>query len=141
MDMTFHYSEKGKVSQIKTYDYAGKCLFVKSFNPNLSTVTYQYDDKYGTEKTVASGVEQSKSNRITRLLQEYDDNGFLSKVNYASFQNQRVGNESGIYGERYIRDEKGRVTEVISLAFYKKLSIWYMANRQRLLKISSGMSG
>ena len=131
MDMTFHYSEKGKVSQIKTYDNAGKCLFVKSFNPNLSTVTYQYDDKYGTEKTVASGVEQSKSNRITRLLQEYDDNGFLSKVNYASFQNQRVGNESGIYGERYIRDEKGRVTEVISLAFdgSTKATKWGLGKR------------
>lgn len=132
MDMTFHYSENGKVSQIKAYDNAGKCLFVKSFNPNLSTVTYQYDDQYGTERTVTSGENGGRLDRITRLLQEYDDNGYLSKVNYASFQNQRVGNESGIYGERYVRDEKGRVKEVISLAFddSPKATKWGLGKRR-----------
>lgn len=132
MDMTFHYSENGKVSQIKAYDNAGKCLFVKSFNPNLSMVTYQYDDQYGTERTVASGTDRSNSDRITRLLQEYDDKGYLSKMNYASFQNQRVGNESGIYGERYTRDDKGRVTEIVSLAYddSPKATKWGLCKRR-----------
>lgn len=132
MDMTFHYSESGKVSLIKAYNNAGKCLFVKSFNPNLSTVTYQYDDQYGTERTVTSGEDGGRLDRITRLLQEYDGNGYLSKVNYASFQNQRVGNESGIYGERYVRDEKGRVKEVVSLAFddSPKATKWGLGKRR-----------
>lgn len=132
MDLTFHYSENGKVSQIKAFDNAGKCLFVKSFNPNLSTVTYQYDDQYGTERTISSGESGGRLDRVTRLLQEYDEEGFLVKVNYASYQNQRVCNESGIYGERYVRDEQGRVMEVVSLAFddSPKATKWGLGKRR-----------
>lgn len=131
-DMTFNYSENGKVSQIKAFNSAGKCLYVKSYNPNLSTATYQYDDLYGTERTVAFGVEGKRVDRITRHLQEYDDKGYLIKVNYASFQNQRVGDEYGIYGEKYVRDEKGRICETIYLAYdgSPKATKWGLGKRK-----------
>lgn len=131
-DMTYHYSENGKVSQIKTFNSAGRCLYVKSYNPNLSMVTYQYDDQYGTERTVTFGEEGKRVDRITRHLQEYDDKGHLVKVNYASFQNQRVGDEDGIYGERYILDEKGRICETVYLAYdgSPKATKWGLGKRK-----------
>ena len=115
-DMTLQYSD-GRVNLIKAYDGAGKCLYVKSFNENQKIATFQYDDGLGTEKTLASDDGGNRSDRITRHILEYDSKGYLSSIQYATFQNQRVGDRNGIYGQNFTRDEEGRILEISYLAF------------------------
>ncbi len=115
-DMTLQYSD-GRVNIIKAYDGAGKCLYVKSFNENQKLATFQYDDGLGTEKTFASDDGGNSSDRITRHMLEYDSDGYLSRIQYATFQNQRVGDRNGIYGQNFTRDADGRILEISYLAF------------------------
>lgn len=120
LDMLLFYGENGKISYIKVLDNNGKVLFKKAYNEKLTTVIFQYDDEYSTEKTLSNqtigyvaafGENNEEKGKISRWLLEYDDNGFVSKVRYAGFQNVLVGDSHGIFGRSYIRDEKGRVIE------------------------------
>lgn len=104
----------GKASKVKAYDQFGKCLYVKSYNEAMTTAIFQYDDSFDTEKTFGGG-------KITRWLLAYDEKGRVKKVQFAGFQNVRVGDNDGIYGKQYIRDSKGRVIEEQYLAFNDSL--------------------
>ena len=119
IDMRLQYSDNKKVSRIKVYDRSGKILYVKSYNDKLNSVIFQYDDEYGTEKTLAaqtigyvnSLASSESKGKISRWLIDYDENGYVSTISYAGYQNQKVGDSHNIYGRRYVRDDKGRVSE------------------------------
>lgn len=108
LDMLLYYTDKGNISRAKVLDRSGKVLYVKSYNDKLNTVIFQYDDEYGTEKTLGAqtigyvralednGVEKGK---ISRWLLEYDENGYVSTIRYAGFQNVLVGDAHNIYGQ------------------------------------------
>lgn len=54
LDMLLYYTDKGNISRAKVLDRSGKVLYVKSYNDKLNTVIFQYDDEYGTEKTLGA---------------------------------------------------------------------------------------
>ena len=95
-----------------------------SYSEKLNTVVFQFDDEYGTEKTIGSETVghvhafASNQNRgkISRYLLEYDEKGYVKTLRYAGFQNVYVGDATGIYGKQYVRDAKGRVIEEMYLA-------------------------
>ncbi|MGL5273801.1 MAG: hypothetical protein ACRC8J_10035, partial [Phocaeicola sp.] len=45
----------------------------------------------------------------------YDENGYVSTISYAAFQNVLVGDANNIYGRKYTRDSKGRIIEEVYL--------------------------
>lgn len=119
LDMRFQYSDNKKVSRVKVYDRGGKILYVKSYNDKLNSVVFQYDDEYGTEKSLSAQTigyvnslnSSDAKGKISRWLIDYDENGYVSTISYAGYQNQKVGDAHNIYGRKYVRDEKGRVSE------------------------------
>lgn len=119
LDMRFQYSDNKQVSRVKVYDRGGKILYVKAYNDKLNSVVFQYDDEYGTEKSLASQTvgyanalnSNESKGKISRWLIDYDENGYVSTISYAGYQNIKVGDAHHIYGRRYVRDEKGRVSE------------------------------
>ena len=121
INQEIYYSTDGKVVRIKVMDYNDRVLCVKSFNENLTTMSFQYDDANNTERAMPSktiGHERllenkfSEKGKITRWLIEYDENGYTKKIRYAGFGNMELGDENNIYGCTMVHDEKGRVTEI-----------------------------
>ena len=126
LDMRLYYTDKGKISTAKVYDRGGKVLYVKAYNDKLNSVIFQYDDEYGTEKSLSANTVGYSSamdeggdskGKITRYLIEYDQEGYVSTLQYAGFQNVRVSDANNIYGRSYVRDDKGRVLEEHYLAY------------------------
>lgn len=125
----FTYTADGKVDYTKVLDHNGKVLYIKDFNPELSVVTFRYDDEKGTEKNLEANVTDllgSESNdagksRISRYLITRHEDGRVAKIEYASFQNQRVSDGAGIFGREYVYDEKGRTIEEHFLGYDGKL--------------------
>ena len=124
LDIEFFYSEDNRLTRAKVKDHNGQVLYIKSYNDKLNTVIFQFDDEFGTEKTIgnetvgyvdAFGSDQARG-KISRYLLEYDENGYVKRLRYAGFQNVYVGDANGIYGKQYVRDEKGRVVEEMYLA-------------------------
>lgn len=120
-DQIISYNSNGKVSRIKVLDAHGKVLYVKAFNENLTTMTFQYDDQHNTERAIGAntvGYERSledpnaKKSRISRWLIEYDDDGHATTIRYASFDNSYVGDDNKIFGRKLTYDDEGRVTEI-----------------------------
>ena len=120
-------------------DQNGQVLYIKSYNEKLKTVIFQFDDEYGTEKTIGSEtigyVDAFASNqnhgKISRYLLEYDEKGYVKTLRYAGFQNVPVGDANGIYGKQYMRDSKGRVIEETYLAYdgTPKATKWGMGKK------------
>lgn len=123
LDMLFSYAPNGNVSKVKVRDNAQKVLYIKAYNDRLNTLIFQYDDEYGTEKTLAtqtigyvnSMTDTGTKGRISRWLLTYDANGYVTTIHYAAFQNVRVGDANNIYGRKYVRDNQGRVIEELYL--------------------------
>lgn len=124
IDISFFYNDDNLLSRAKVMDNNGEVLYIKSYNEKLNTVIFQFDDEYGTEKTIGGEtvghVHAFESDRnkgkISRYLIEYDDNGYVETLRYAGFQNVLVGDANGIYGKKYVRDTKGRILEESYLA-------------------------
>lgn len=124
LDVSFYYDSDNRLNRAKVMDHNGMVLYIKSFNEKLNTVIFQFNDEYGTEKTIgnetvgyvnAFATDQNKG-KISRYLLEYDGDGFVKTLRYAGFQNVYVGDAQGIYGKQYVRDSKGRVIEELYLA-------------------------
>lgn len=122
IDMTLSYNDgSGNVDVEKFMNTSGKVLYVKDFDNNFKTCTFKLDDEYGTEMTLNSQVSLFESkfdnssisgkSKVSKYLLQYDDRGFLIKVEYAGFGNVRVPDGQGIFGRSYVYDEKGRVLE------------------------------
>lgn len=126
-DMLLFYQSDGKVDYVKVMDQSGKVLYVKDYNPDLNVATFRYDDEYGTEKNLSANTtaafnssladDNSSRGKISRHLITYDSNGYVSKIDYAAFQNARVGDNEGIFGISYKYDPKGRVIEQTYLGY------------------------
>lgn len=121
INQTIQYTSDGKVSRIKVMDHNDRVLYVKSYNENLSAVTFQYDDRNNTERvlpnqTVGYGrvLEDNSAQKgsITRWLVEYDDEGRAVSIRFATVGNSPVGDENNIYGRNMTYDDKGRVSEI-----------------------------
>ena len=54
INQDIYYSSDGKVSRIKVRDNNNKVLYVKAFNENLTTMSFQYDDQHNTERALSS---------------------------------------------------------------------------------------
>lgn len=139
IDIMFYYNDDNHLSRAKVMDNNGQVLYIKSYNENLKTVIFQFNDEYGTEKTIGSEtvgyVDAFASNqnrgKISRYLLEYDENGYIKTLRYAGFQNSYVGDSHGIYGKQYVRDDKGRVIEEMYLAYdgSPKATKWGMGKK------------
>lgn len=139
IDVMFYYNDDNNLSRAKVMDNNGQVLYIKSYNEKLNTVIFQFNDEYGTEKTIGSEtvgyVDAFASNqnrgKISRYLLEYDENGYIKTFRYAGFQNIYVSDSHGIYGKRYVRDDKGRVIEEMYLAYdgSPKATKWGMGKK------------
>ena len=139
IDIMFYYNDDNHLSRAKVMDNNGQVLYIKSYNENLNTVIFQFNDEYGTEKTIGSEtvgyVDAFASNqnrgKISRYLLEYDENGYIKTIRYAGFQNIYVCDSHGIYGKSYVRDSKGRVIEEMYLGYdgSPKATKWGMGKK------------
>lgn len=139
LDIMFYYNDDNNLSRAKIMDNNGQVLYIKSYNEKLKTVIFQFNDEYGTEKTIGNEtvgyVDAFASNqnkgKISRYLLEYDENGYIKTLRYAGFQNRYVSDSHGIYGKQYVRDDKGRVIEETYLAFdgSPKATKWGMGKK------------
>lgn len=139
IDIMFYYNDDNHLSRAKVMDNNGQVLYIKSYNEKLNTVIFQFNDEYGTEKTIGSEtvgyVDAFASNqnrgKISRYLLEYDENGYIKTLRYAGFQNIYVCDSHGIYGKQYVRDDKGRVIEEMYLAYdgSPKATKWGMGKK------------
>lgn len=120
-DQTFSYRADGKVDHVLVKDENSKVLYVKSYNAKLNTMAFQYNDEHGTERTISNStvgyddiVSENVNNkgRISRWWLDYDDNGFVTRLRYAGWDNSPAGDNDGIYGQIFVRDEKGRPLEI-----------------------------
>ncbi len=121
VDMTLTYTEgSGKVDAVKYKDQCGKVLYVKDYDSNFKTCTFKLDDELGTEMTLNAQVELFQSvydlsvegkSKISKYILQYNEDGYLTKVEYAGFGNIRVPDGHGVFGKSYVLDKHGRVLE------------------------------
>lgn len=122
VDMTLTYSEgSDKVDTQVFRDQHGKVLYVKDYDTNLKTCTFRLNDELGTEMTLNSTVDIFESSfdntilkgksKISKYILDFDDNGYLTKVQYAGFGNILVPDGQGIFGRSYVYDKDGRIIE------------------------------
>lgn len=139
LDVIFYYNDNNHLSRAKVMDNNGQVLYIKSYNEKLNTVIFQFNDEYGTEKTIGSetvgyvdafAANQNRG-KISRYLLEYDENGYIRTLRYAGFQNIYVSDSHGIYGKQYVRDNKGRIIEEMYLAYdgSPKATKWGMGKK------------
>lgn len=122
-DSRYFYNEDGKLDYVKIYLPNGRVEMIKDYvNHDLSVAVFRYDDGLGTEKTLGAETvttftkntdEGGKRSRISRYLLTYDENGHVTELRYAGFQNVPVADADGLYGRKYILDDFGRVKEEI----------------------------
>ena len=121
IDQNIYYTSEGKVSRIKVRDNNGKVLFVKAFNENLSTMSFQYDDKHNTERALAAQsvgygrlLEDNSANKskITRWLLDYNKEGYVTRIRFAGLDNSPAHDDNNIYGREMVYDSKGHVIEI-----------------------------
>lgn len=117
-DALFFYTADGKVDYKIIYDKCGKVLYKMDYDGDMNTVTFRLNDKYGTEMylsasttdlTNSSSIVESRSS-ISRYLLQFDDNGYLIRINYVGQGNVPRGDADNVYGLEYEHDNKGRVT-------------------------------
>ena len=121
VDMTLTYTEgTGKVDTEKFMNRSGKVLYVKDYDSNFKTCTFKLDDELGTEMVLNAQVELFQSafdsslegkGKISKYILEYNEDGYLTKVEYAGFGNARVPDGQGIFGKSFVLDNEGRVVE------------------------------
>lgn len=116
-----YYTSEGKVSRIKVKDNNDKVLYVKAYNENLNTMSFQYDDEHNTERALAAQTvgygrffedNNAQKGKISRWWIEYNDDGLATTIKYAGLDNSNVGDENNIYGRKMTYDDEGRITEI-----------------------------
>ncbi|MDR0233174.1 MAG: serine/threonine protein kinase [Dysgonamonadaceae bacterium] len=120
-DMLLYYTDNGKLNYKKCLDRNGKVLYRMAYiDENLKAAIFTQDDDTKTELNLSASTTQlfasafSTSNgksRISKYLFTYDENGYLKQVKYASGKLPQVCDAEGIYGKKFVVDEKGRVIE------------------------------
>ena len=118
----YTYTDGGGLESITCYDSKNKVAYIKEYSENLKTVdlTSGGGGEYGRAYNIsAQDTSEAENNDwfkvrsgITRWLIEYDENGFEKEIRYADVYNNAMAESNGSYGERYERDEKGRVVKL-----------------------------
>jgi len=129
-DMKLYYNDNGKLAYSEYLDRNGKVLFKKVYNSGLNQVVFKHADEFETEFVLSGRTleifkspfsnNDAERGQISRYLLTYDKSGFISKLQYAKYQNVLVGDNDGIFGRQYVRDTKGRVIEEHFLGFNGK---------------------
>lgn len=122
-DCRYYYNEDGKLDYVKIYLQCGRVEMIKDYvNSDLNVAIFRYDDGQGTEKNLGAETvttftkntdEGAQKSRISRYLLTYDENGHVTELRYAGFQNVCVADADGLYGRKYILDDLGRVREEV----------------------------
>lgn len=121
----FTYNDNGLDSVIQK-DSAGDVQMMKSYSQNLGTVDFKNprnDEKagmlpsnLGANSGISFVARTSGTSGITRQKQEYDDNGYLIQVLYMRDSlDTPACDGNGIYGKQYIRDDEGKILQIINL--------------------------
>lgn len=122
----FKYNDDGLDSVIQKGS-SGDVYVMKSYSQNLSAVDFKSplnDEKasmHPTNLSINSGVSSFsvhslEKSEITRQKQDYDDNGYLIQMLYMRDNlDTPACDENGIYGKRYIRDDEGKILQIINL--------------------------
>lgn len=118
-DMRLYYQADGNLDYSEILDRNGKILFRKDYSHDMKVMTFRRADEFGTELSLSArtleifnnpmGDNGSQKGQISRYLLTYDSNGYITKLEYAKYQNIKVGDIDGIYARKYERDLKGRV--------------------------------
>ena len=82
-------------------------------------ITVAVNSETGTLDPAGSIALTYLSYSVTALdeLLTYDENGYVTRLQYASAFRPSVGDADGIYAREYVRDDKGRVLEEHYLGF------------------------
>lgn len=126
-DITFFYGTNDSIDYAKIYNQSGKLIYVKGYSKDLKTVTFFRDEGRSIEKAAAGSTvttftssfanEDDGKSQITKNLIHYDENGFVTKIEYARNMSILAHDKEGIYGKQFKLDEKGRVVEEIFIGF------------------------
>ena len=118
-DTYYYYTDNGNLDYKKVYDQYGKLLYKIDYDEKLSVAMFKYDDEHGTAKRIQSSTTKSfdinanEHSSITRYLLDYDEDGLLRSIKYASGEdNTPVGDVDNIYGQMYSYDDVGHITEI-----------------------------
>lgn len=124
-DMKLFYQADGNLDYAEFLDRNGKILFRKDYSQDLKVMTFKRPDEFGTELSLSArtlkihqsptGDNGSAKGQVSRFLLTYDENGYVTKLEYAKYQNVKVGDADGIYARQYERDEKGREIKITYL--------------------------
>ena len=120
VDQEFYYADNGKLSSVKVKDRCGKTLHIKRYNENMKVMDFMYDDEHNTKMLLSNSSvsykglmsTEVKKGRISTLWIDYDDNGYVKSETFHSIDCSPVTDKNGIFGRTYVRDEKGRPTEI-----------------------------
>lgn len=114
----YTYTDEGELERVTCYDSKNKVAYVKEYSENLKTVNLisgggEYGRAYNLSAQDTSEAEDNDwfkvRSGITRWLVEYDEDGFEKEIRYADVYNNAMAESNGSYGERYEKDEEGRV--------------------------------
>ena len=125
--MEFIYNDDGRIARTKLYDEQGRPVQQKSFayEPGTGQIAIDYQQpgnslqamtlKGDTADYHMDGDDGNRSD-IARLLNTYDENGFLTESLYLrDNRNTPVCDANGVYGVRYEHSGEGLVTETTYL--------------------------
>ena len=125
-DMLIFYGDRGRIDYARVIAQSGQVQYIKDYNDRLNTVIFQYDDEFRSEKAMAASTltlfsnpldSDARKGSISRWHLTYDENGYVTRLQYASAFRPSVGDADGIYAREYVRDDKGRVLEEHYLGF------------------------
>jgi len=116
----FTYTDKGELASATYKDANGKAQLIKRYdginavnlqNPNNVSQISSIPSEIDNSGIISSALEVSDEKiTITRELLEHDENGYLTEVRYMwDSRNIPACNSAGVYGERYILDDSGKV--------------------------------
>lgn len=125
--LEFHYNDSGKLDTVDQLDEYSQLISTKDLSYSSATNEIAIDFKLSSDSLqvyamsadmtrLTIGGSRSDNSEITRLLNAYNDDGFLIRSMY---QKGNLGtaacDSNGVYGKRYEYDELGQVIRVTNL--------------------------
>lgn len=125
----FTYNDGGQLSKALLKDIYGQIVVQKGYSYHLSenqiAVDYQQPNNSSQAFTMSADTMLSydssdaigtNRSEITRLLNTYDENGYLLVSLYQQDNRNRPAcDANGIYGKQYVRNDTGQVLQVVNL--------------------------
>lgn len=122
----FEYQGKD-ILRVFYKDRNGRVLFKKRYDKQDSRINmfvFEYNDRNNTEKLLPNNLtgyvrledDFAERGQISRFALDFDSNGFVTSLHYTNRDGKVVCDKENIYGKRYERDDKGRITKEYYLA-------------------------